>query len=66
MGSIIIDETEFIDTMKKLKVEVSRDQEAYRLYNQSDIASSESKIRVMMLKYRTADDHASSAEYIKK
>ena len=56
MGSIIIDEAEFIDTMKKLKVEVSRDQDSYRLYNQGDLASRESKIRVMLLKYRRTDE----------
>ena len=56
MGSIIIDEAEFIDTMKKLKVEVSRDQDAYRLYNQGDLVSKESKIRVMLLKYRRTDE----------
>jgi len=57
MGAIIIDENDFINTMKKLKVEVSREQDVYKLYNSNDITSRENKIHVLMLKYHRADDH---------
>lgn len=64
MASIIIDETEFIEAMKKLKVEVSRDQDAYRLCNSGEAASRENKISAMVLKYRRMGGRADG--YIKK
>ena len=64
MVSIIIDEAEFIDAMKKLKVEVSQDKDVYRLSNSNDAASMENKISAMVLKYRRMGGRAD--DYIKK
>ncbi len=52
MGAIIIDESEFLDVMKKLKIEVAGDGDSFKLYNTSDITSKENKIHVMLLKYK--------------
>ncbi len=54
MGAIIIDEEEFLDAMRKLRIEVAGGGEAYKLYNPDDIASKDNKIRVIRLKYRPA------------
>jgi hypothetical protein len=49
MGAIIIDEMEFKDVMKKLKVEVVGGIDDFRLYNASDINSKGDKIHVVQL-----------------
>jgi hypothetical protein len=54
MGAIIIDESEFFDVMKKLKIKVTGDGDAFKLYNTGDITSKENKIHVMLLKYKSA------------
>ncbi len=51
MDAIVLDEAEFLDAMKKLKIGVSEGVGAFKLYNTGDIASKESRIRVVPLKY---------------
>jgi hypothetical protein len=54
MGDIIIDEDEFLDTMKKLNIGVSGAAGEFKLYDMDSISSKENMIKILLLKYGPA------------
>ncbi len=54
MGAIVIDETEFKDVMKKLKIEVVGGLDTFKLYSADDVNSPRGKIHVVQLKFKHA------------
>jgi hypothetical protein len=54
MGEIMLDEDEFLATMKKLNIEVSGAAGEFKLYRTGDVSSKGNKIRILLLKYKPA------------